>query len=250
MNEGGSPSARFVPTRWSLVVAAASDDARAGAALEELCAAYWYPLYAFARRGGASPEDAQDGVQSFFATLLDKHWLAQADRRRGRFRTFLLAAFRHHASHVRERERAQKRGGGRIHLTLDDAETRYAREPAGGLDAEALYARRFALTLLDRAWARVATRYRSGRPGKAERFAALRPFVEGEGEGSYRDVGAALGLSETAVKVAVHRLKGHLREALRGEVADTLGPDDDVDAEIRSLLAVLAGRADGSAGSW
>ncbi len=236
------PSPRFVPTRWSLVAAAASRDERSGAALEELCGAYWYPLYAFARRRGASPADAEDLVQSFFARLLEKEWIADADRERGRFRTFLLTAFRHHASHVREHARASKRGGGVAPLSLDDAEARYGLEPAGGLAPEALFERRYALTLLERAWERVARRYRSGDARKAERFEVLRPRVEGEAEGTYRDAADRLGLTETAVKVAVYRLRGHLREALRTEVADTLEDPREVDDEIRRLMAALAAR--------
>jgi RNA polymerase sigma factor (sigma-70 family) len=239
VSEESARSARFVPTRWSLVSRAASHDGSARAALEDLCAAYWYPLYAFARRSGSSPEDAEDVVQSFFATLLEKEWLAQADPERGRFRTFLLAAFRHHASHVRERGRAQKRGGGRIPVPLDDAEVRYAREPADRLTAEALYERRYALILLERAWTRVAERYREGGDAKAERFEALRPCVEGRDHAPYREIGERLGLGETAVKVAVHRLRGRFRESLRREVRDTIEDPAEVDAEIQGLLQAL-----------
>lgn len=234
----------FAPTRWSLVAAAAVDDPHGRAALADLCEAYWYPLYAFARRSGASPEDAGDLTQGFFAKLLEKGWLAQADRERGRFRTFLLAAFRHFAANERARAAAQKRGGGRAPLSLDlgDAETRYSSEPAKGLRPEALYERRYALTLLARAWARVAADYRAKSSAKAERFERLRPYLEGDDAPPYREIAGHLGLSETAVKVAVHRLRGHLRDALRREVADTLDAGADVDAEIRDLMAALGAR--------
>ena len=219
-------------------------DEVARTALGELAEAYAYPLYAFARRLGRSPDDARDLVQSFFAELIEKDGLVRADPERGRFRTFLLTAFRNHASKQRDREQALKRGGGQPLLSLDadDGERRYAAEPEAGLDAERLYERRFALVLLDRAEARLAARYRATTPEKAERFAMLRPCLDGDGP-SYRILANRLGLSETAVKVAVHRLRGHFREALRAEVADTLAePSPDaatVDAEIRTLRSAL-----------
>lgn len=233
-------SAPFDSTRWSLVATASGDGETARTALGELARAYGYPLYAFARRLGRSPEDAQDLVQSFFQEVIEKHALERADPRRGRFRTFLLTAFRNHASKRREHDAALKRGGGARMLSLDleDGEARYALEPSGGLEAERLFERRFALVLLDRAMARLAERYRSGSAAKAERYEALRPYLDGEGP-PYRVVGERLGLSETAVKVAVHRLRGHFREALRAEVADTIADPAGVDDEIRDLMRAI-----------
>lgn len=234
-------TAPFDSTRWSLVATASGDDEASRAALGELAEAYGYPLYAFARRLGRSPEDAQDLVQSFFAEVIEKQALERADPERGRFRTFLLTAFRNHASKRRDHDRALKRGGGATTLSLDfeDGEARYAREPEGGLEAEQLFERRFAYVLLDRAMARLAERYRAGSTEKAERYEALRPFLDGEGP-PYREVAARLGISVTAVKVAVHRLRGHFREALRAEVADVIADANGVDAEIRDLLQALA----------
>ena len=244
---GSPPSPPFRSTRWSLVAQAGGDDDAARTALGELAEGYGYPLYAFARRLGRTPDDAQDLVQSFFTEVLEKDALGRADPERGRFRTFLLTAFRNHCSKRRDHDRAQKRGGGRplVSLDLEDGESRYALEPEGGLEAEHLYERRFALVLIDRAMERLARRYRAGSPEKAERFEALRAALEGEGP-SYRVLGERLGLSETAVKVAVHRLRGHFREALRQEVADTLdeaSPDPAaIDAEIRELMSALGAR--------
>lgn len=240
-------SPRFAPTRWSLVVAAGGTDEAARTALGELAVGYAYPLYAFARRLGRSADDAEDLVQSFFAELVEKGGIGRADPERGRFRTFLLTAFRNHTSKRRDHDEAQKRGGGRtpLSLDLDDGESRYASEPEGGLDAERLYQRRFALTLLDRARDRLAVRYRAASPEKAERYEVLAPCLDADAP-AYRILANRLGLSETAVKVAVHRLRGHFREALRTEVADTLAdpaPDPPaVDAEIRDLLSALRGR--------
>lgn len=230
----------FAATRWSLIARATGVEEGSRAALEELAAGYWYPLYAFARRRGASPEDAEDLVQSFFARLLEKAWLEQADRDRGRFRTFLLAAFRHHTSHVAERAAARKRGGDRAWLSLDGAESRYEAEASTALAPEALYERRYALALIDRAWARLAERTRARGPDSAERFDVLRPYLEEDDTPVYRVTATRLGLSETAVKVAVHRMRGHFRDALRAEVADTLDDPASVDDEIRRLMEAVA----------
>ncbi len=234
----------FAATRWSLVATASGSDETARTALGDLCRGYAYPLYAFARRLGRSTEDAEDLVQSFFAEVMETGMLERADPERGRFRTFLLTAFRNHASKAREREAAWKRGGRARHVSLDaeDGEARYRLEPAHLATAEHLFERRYALVLLDRARERVATRYRSGSAEKAERFEALKPVLEGDRTPSYRVLGERLGLSETAVKVAVHRLRGQLREALRAEVADTVDDPTRIDDEIRHLRDVLARR--------
>lgn len=234
------PPHAFVPTRWSVVARATGRDPAARTALEELARGYWFPLYAFARRSGLSPEDAEDRVQSFFARLLDKGWLEQADPERGRFRTFLLVAFRHHASHERERDRALKRGGGSTVLSLEHAETRYEEDARRSLPADRLYERRYTLALLDRAWARLAGRYRARGVDSAERFEVLRVYLEDADTPVYRVAAGRLGLSETAVKVAVHRLRGHFRDALRAEVADTLDDPAKVDDEIHRLMESIA----------
>lgn len=243
MNHDGSPPAKaFHTTRWTLVARARQGEGEpARAALEELCAAYWYPLYAYLRRKGNSPDEAADFVQGFFAALIEKGYVAQADPERGRFRGFLMVALRHFASKERARERALKRGGGVAKLSLDfeDGERRYSLEPAGRDDPEAFFERRWALTLLDRALERLATSQRAGAPAKAERFEALRPYLAGRGAVPYREVGEPLGMSETAVKVAIHRLRGRYRDILREEIAQTVEDPALIDDEIRRLMAAV-----------
>ncbi len=238
----GSP--RFATTRWSIVVAAAGDESTEGrAALESLCTAYWFPLYAFVRRQGEGVQSAQDLVQGFFAELLEKDYLAQADRERGRFRTFLITAFRHFASKEREKARALKRGGGKTTLSLDftDGESRYLREPADERTPERLFERRWALTLLDEALSRLRAEHRSA--GREDLFEALRgTIVPGGGEAEpYAALGARLGMGEGAVKVAAHRLRRRYREVLRAAIAETVADPSEVDDEIRHLLDALAG---------
>ncbi len=241
-DERAPTAGRFDTTRWSLVADAtgpASSAARA--ALEELCEAYWYPMYAYLRRRGRTPDDAQDLVQGFFATLLEKDWLSQADRARGRFRAWLLTALKHFVSNEGQKARAQKRGGGRLFHSLDfDAgERRYGGEATTEATAESIYERSFALALLIRVLADVEQRYRAQGVEKAERYETLRPYLLLEEAPSYRETGKVLGLSETAVKVAVHRLRARFREALRREIAETLIDPAEVDAEIRYLLQTL-----------
>jgi RNA polymerase sigma-70 factor (ECF subfamily) len=226
----------FATTRWSVVVAAGGPTgAAARAALETLCGAYWYPLYADARRRGASVHDAADLVQGFFAALIEKDWVAAADPQRGRFRAFLVTAFRHHASHEREKDRAQKRGGGEVvSLDVGAAESRFAREPVDETTPERAFERRYALTLL----ASVLDRVRRERPQDAD----LLPFVGGPGEARpYAEIAGARGVTEAAVKVAVHRLRAHWREVVRAEVRETVADERDVDDEIRHLMDVVSG---------
>ena len=221
----------------------AAEPSGEAAALDELCAAYWIPLYAFARRRGESEADAQDLVQGFFAALIEKGYLADADRERGRFRTFLLAAFKHFASKERDKAKALKRGGGRTRLSLDfeDGERRYRLEPEDDRTPEDVFEKRWALTLLDRAAERLAARYRSSGPEQAERFDALRPLITGGPTQPYRAIGERLGMSETAVKVAAHRMRQRYREALRAEIADTVTDPVLVDDEIVRLMDAVRG---------
>jgi RNA polymerase sigma-70 factor (ECF subfamily) len=236
--------ARFQPTRWSLI-ASARDEAGAGArrALGELCEAYWYPLYAFLRRRGSAAADAADLTQGFFAALIEKGYVADADPDRGRFRTFLLAALEHYVAKEWAKARARKRGGDRTRLSLDldfeDGERRFGTEATHEHTPEALYERRWALAVLERALAGLAHSYRKGTPEAAERFEALRPFLAGAGGEPYRDVAERLGTSEMAVKVAVHRMRRRYRDLLRAEIAETVGHPSLVDGEIRRLMEAV-----------
>jgi RNA polymerase sigma-70 factor (ECF subfamily) len=234
----------FVTTQWSVVLdAARSDTTRAQAALEKLCRTYWYPLYAYVRRRGHPAPDAQDLTQAFFARLLEHNWVGAADRERGRFRTFLLTAMSRFLSDEWDRLRAQKRGGGVVHVPvqLDTAETRYGHEPADDDTPEQCFERRWALTLLETVLQRLRVEYE--RAGKSELFATLNSSLVGGLESQpYAELAAQLGMNEGAVKVAVHRLRKRYRHLLRAEIAQTTAGTEDMEDELRHLFAVLAGR--------
>ncbi len=233
----------FQTTRWSLVLAAGEGrTAESGRALSSLCEAYWYPLYAFVRRQGNDPEAALDLTQSYFLTLLEKNYIAEADPERGRFRSFLLQSVKNFLSKERERDRALKRGGDQRAITLDlqDAEQRYARELSETTPAEALFDRRWATTVLERALDRLAGEL--AKSGKEQEFRYLRPHLTGQGRAvPYAELALQLETSEGAIKVAVHRSRRRFGELLRAEITDTVASSDEVDGEVRYLLEVLRG---------
>jgi RNA polymerase sigma-70 factor (ECF subfamily) len=235
---------QFASTRWSLVALAGQRDAPESAeALASLCRLYWYPLYAYARRRLPTPEDAQDLTQAFFARLLEKEYLRQADPQRGRFRAFLLTAFNHFLAKERERAHAQKRGGGRSPLALDfqKGEHRYQHEPNHTATAELLFERRWALTLLEQVLARL--RDESAQAGKERLFEALKVTLTGEEVARpYAELAAELGLSSEALKVTVHRLRRRYGELLRAEIAETVSSDAEVEDELRDLFVALSGK--------
>jgi RNA polymerase sigma-70 factor (ECF subfamily) len=234
------PPSHFATTHWSLVLAA-RDRAEPGArdALASLCDTYWYPLYAYVRRRGHGPDDAHDMTQEFFARLLEKDFLAGVERSKGKFRSFLLAACNHFLANEHDRARAKKRGGGRRVLSLGaaDAEGRYRAEPADALTAEKLFERRWALALLQQVMARLRDEFEA--KGKGRQFDGLRGFLVGEKGAGYRRAADELGLSEGAVKVAVHRLRQRYRELLHEEIGRTVGAPDEIAEEIRDLFAAL-----------
>jgi DNA-directed RNA polymerase specialized sigma24 family protein len=234
----------FATTHWSAVLEAGRQASPGCAqALEELCRNYWYPLYAYARRLGHDPHSAQDLTQEFFARLLEKNYVGIADRRRGKFRWFLLAAFKGFLANEWDRLRAQKRGGGSRPIALDElsAEERYRLEPADPLSPDRVYERRWALTLLESARKRLQDEYASG--GKGHRFESLEDCLPGaQMSRSYADLAAQLELSEAAVKVEVHRMKRRYGDLLRDEVARTVAHRNEVDDEVKHLIDVLAGR--------
>ncbi|HUF63240.1 MAG TPA: sigma-70 family RNA polymerase sigma factor [Verrucomicrobiales bacterium] len=236
------PARNFPNTRWSLVLRAREDHESASGALASLCEDYWYPLYAFVRRDGWSPEDAEDLTQDFFQAVLEKDVFGHADQERGRLRNYLLAALKHFLLNARRRERTIKRGGGTRPLPLDHAwaEERLAAEPVDPSDPEILYDRLWARRMLERTLADLRTSYDS--LGSAKQFEVLRPFLGGtEPDGSYGRAAARLGVSENAVKVAVHRLRRRFREHLHRHVADTLAgnSEEEIRAEILHLLRSL-----------
>jgi RNA polymerase sigma-70 factor (ECF subfamily) len=225
-----------------VLTAAGSDSREAFAALEELCRTYWYPLYAFARRTGCPPEDAKDLTQGFFAILLEKQYLNDVNPGRGRFRSFLLASFKHFMANRRDRDRTQKRGGGRtlVPLQIEDGETRYSLEPVDDLTPERVYERRWALTLLGRALARLREEHVAA--AKLELFEELKgSLAGGRGTVTLAEIGARIGMSEGAAKVAAHRLRRRYRRLLRQEIADTVATPDQIDDELRHLLNVVSG---------
>jgi len=242
MKEAASPAAQaFAETRWSLVLNAGSDDpARSTAALAELYQRYWYPLYAYVRRTGQPHADTEDLLQGFFEKLIEKRWLAVADPTLGRFRSFLIVTLRHFLANDWRRGQALRRGGGQRFIPLGDpaAEQRYAGEAGNQLAPDALYDRRWALTVLERTMA--ALRQRHAEEGQAERFAILEPAIPGERtEEGYAALANRLGLSVNGVKTAVRRLRQQFGELLRAEVGDTVAGRNDIEAEMRQLMAIL-----------
>ena len=232
----------FVTTHWTVVLSAQhAGTARSAEALDTLCRAYWYPLYAYVRRQGHAPHDAQDLTQEFFARLLRRGWLDPVALGKGKFRTFLLVVLKRFLADEWDRARAAKRGGGHTLFSLDaaTAEERYRLEPVSALSAERIYERRWALTLLDHTMARLEGEFAT--TGKAEEFDRLKAFLTAaKGEISYPDTAAALGLSEAATRQAVHRLRRRFRQLFREEIAHTVSSPDEIDAEIRHLMGLFA----------
>lgn len=209
-------------------------------ALELLCEAYWYPLYAYVRRRVTDINDAHDLTQAFFAELLAKNYVGSAKAERGRFRAFLLTSFKHFLSKEWERAKAQKRGGGRVPIPLDfeSADSQYRIEPACGLTAEQIYDREWAVALLGRIMQRLERE--SVDAGKSEQFAELKGFLIGDHRGAtYADVATKLGMTEAAVKMAAHRMRRRYRELLREEISDTLTDPAEIEDEILKLFTTL-----------
>lgn len=232
---------RFRTTQWSLILAAGAAGGPASRrALSSLCEAYWYPLYAFVRRQGYDADAARDLTQGYFLTFLEKDYLADVKPEAGRFRSFLLASLKHFLSKVRDKERALKRGGGKVVLAidLDDAESRFLAERASAGSPDDTFERQWAATMLERAMSRLHAE--SVASGKEELFSRLRGHLEGEPDvGAYARIAADLGVSEGAVRVAVHRTRRRFGELLRLEIAETVARPEDVDAEVRHLMEIL-----------
>ena len=242
MSDSLVPGARdFATTHWSLVLAARLDDAgqpQAREALEQLCRAYWYPLYAFVRYRGYASHEAQDLTQAFFTRVLETDGLASATPERGRFRSYLLGAMKHYLSNEWQRANAAKRGGGERFVELDglEPEARHALEPATSSDPDASFDRAWALEAVQRVLKTLRTEAEAD--GKVERFEALKASLTGA-EPRRGETAERLGLTPGAVKVAVHRLRQRYRELLRAEVAHTVADPADVDDELRHLVAAL-----------
>jgi RNA polymerase sigma-70 factor (ECF subfamily) len=238
-----NPRRAFETTHWSLVLSAGGPaSVESKQALEKLCRAYWYPLYAHIRRKGYSATDAEDLIQEFFTRLLSRNFLNVADRNRGTFRSFLLGSLEHFLVREWTKARAQKRGGGQIIVSLEgmDAESRYLAEPKHEMTAERIFDRRWALTLLDAAMARL--REECAAAGKADLLGKVGNALSGDrGDGSYAAIAAELNTSEGAVKVAVHRLRKRFGELVREEIAQTVTTSEEIDQELRALFAAFRG---------
>ncbi len=242
--ETSRPKNYFATTHWSVVLrAGASDTTRAGEALARLCQTYWYPLYCYVRRRGVSAHDAEDLTQGFFAQLLERRSLAHANPDAGRFRSFILTALNNFLINEWQRARAKKRGGEAQNLSLDlaAAEQRFDLEPPDHSSPDKIFERQWALALLNEVLNRLQTEYQV--EDKAELFSALKQTLAGSRESQpYAELAAKLGMTVSALKVAVHRLRKRYRELIRAEIAHTVGRADEIDAEMRHLFSALSER--------
>jgi RNA polymerase sigma factor (sigma-70 family) len=232
----------FPTTRWTVVVAAGDPQRKeARSALVSLCEGYWYPLYAYARRRGYPADQAQDLTQEFFIRVLEGRYLDRADPAKGRFRAFILTSLKFFLADERDRDRAQKRGGGKVEpLEFSSGEDRYQREPAHDETPERIFERRWAVTVLDRVVEKLRDEFvQHGRP---EHFDRLKVFLLGQSDAPYAALALEMNTSEGAVKVAIHRLRKRYRELFRQEIADAVAYPGEVESELRFLAAVLTGK--------
>jgi len=237
------PDGLFATTLWTTVLrAGGTETTQARAALERLCRAYWYPLYAHARRRGHSPHDAQDIVQGFFADLIERSPFQQLSPDKGRFRSFLLAALNHFMADERDRRLAAKRGGGQITFSMDDttAKNRFSHEPASDTSPEKDFDRCWALTVLQKALDELAEEQAAA--GKESLFEKLRPFLtDATGSGDYEALSRELTVPANTLAVTVRRLRQRYRELVRAEIAETVNSPADVETEMGHLLAAMRG---------
>ena len=235
-----NPRGHFPTTRWSVVLQAAKADEGPRRALHELCSDYWVPLFAYLRRTGMSTDDAEDTVQGFVSTLLDGPAIAGVDPQRGRFRSYLLGALRNYLGRMRTRAHAAKRGGGARLVSLSpDPDTERELEIPDDRTPEEAYAYAWAMALLRRTEGRVADEYAN--KGKRALFDVLRPTLMSDDPPPYRELGAEVGLSEGAARVAAHRMRTRFRALLREEVSQTVASSTDIDDELRSVIAAVSG---------
>jgi RNA polymerase sigma factor (sigma-70 family) len=222
-----------------MAAAANKDSQVASRALADLCSTYWYPLYVFLRRKCHNVDEAEDLTQAFFAKLLERDFLANVDREKGRFRSFLLASLKHFLDDVRDHATALKRGGGKSIISLDaaDAESRYQHEPADEMSPEHLFERQWALSLLEKVLSRLQAESTTASRGAA--FETLQGALTGQRDVPYAEIATKLGMTEGAVKTAVHRLRQRYRELLIEEISLTVATPEDVSEEIRYLMSSL-----------
>lgn len=237
----GQGARDFRSTHWSVVLAAGdSQSADTLDALEKLCRAYWYPLYAFVRRQGWNEHDSQDLTQAFFAYLLERKGFAKVGPEKGRFRSFLLASLTNFLNNERDKRQRLKRGGGLeiVPLDLETGEARYLAEPATETSPERIFERQWAQTVVQQTASRLEHEFAAA--GQRERFVVLKDFLMGDSETlSYSDAAAQIGMSVPAVTSAIHRLRGRFREVFHDEIAQTLDDSQNAEEEIRYLLSIL-----------
>jgi RNA polymerase sigma-70 factor (ECF subfamily) len=237
-----APGEIFATTRWTVVLAAGQRHTpQSDRALEELCRAYWFPLYAYVRRRGHSKQDAEDSVQAFFARFLEKNYLTNLSAERGRFRSFLLASLKHFLINEWKKSQRLKRGGGEKLLSLDweSADNKFQVAATNEPSPDKAFDREWALALLAKVIGRLQTEFENN--GKGRLFEQLKIFLTaGKGALPHADAAKNLGMDETAVRVAVHRLRKHYRFLLREEISQTLTDAADVDEEMRALFGAFA----------
>jgi RNA polymerase sigma factor (sigma-70 family) len=233
----------FATTHWSVVLEAGDERSpQAEAALTRLCQTYWLPVYAFVRKRGHSPEQGQDLTQAFFANFLEKQHVTKANRERGRFRSFLMISVENFLRNENDRAHAQKRGGGRQLLSLDeqDAEARYLCEPTTETDPAKAFEQRWAATLLNTVLSRLQAEF--GATGRGDLFEALQAHFWGDAESTpYPELAERFGLTLANVKITAHRLRQRYRELLREEIAHTVALPSQIDEEIQHLMKVVSG---------
>lgn len=237
----GTISSRFQTTRWTLVQAAAvnpTGDSRR--ALSTLCQTYWQPVYAFIRRNGYNPDQSQDLTQGFFALMLEKNYLIHADQKRGRFRSFLLTSVKHFLTNEWDRANALKRGGGQAAVSMDliEAERWYVPAAVDASTPDKAFERQWALSILEQVMARLRADY--AKAGKAGQFEMLSEFLnEDSRDVGYEELAEQMAMSAGALRMAVHRMRKAYRRILRQEIAETVSTPEEIDAEIRFLVAIL-----------
>ncbi|WP_296454758.1 sigma-70 family RNA polymerase sigma factor [Rubinisphaera sp.] len=231
---------QFVTTHWSLVYAAGDHECEeSNRALERLCRAYWPPLYAYVRRRVNSIHEAQDLTQAFFERLLEKKYLTDADPERGRFRSFLITAFKRFLSKEHDKATAKKRGGSQRTFSVDfESQERNWGILQDTMTAERIYDRQWAVTLLNRVMSRLQREME--RSGKSQQFQLLKDFIGGVGMASYSDVASELGISESAARMATSRMRSRYRELLRDEISQTVIAEEDIDCEVQYLFKTFA----------
>ena len=230
----------FTTTHWSVVLEAQGESPAAQEALEKLCRTYWRPIFAFLRRQGLPPEEAEDITQGFFAELLERRSLSAVRKEKGRLRSFLLGGLKYFLANEERRAMAVKRGKGQRPIPLDElrAGERIETEPADPMTAEMIYERRWALTVLERVLTRLKDEYLAA--DNAALFDSLKELLPDEpGSPSQAAIAARLGMSENAVRQAFYRFRQRYQTLLRDEIANTVATPGDIEDELRHLIAVL-----------